>query len=361
MKAHFEKIFKPEVRKIQPYTLPKFAAEVKLDQNENPHGFPPALKAAFWARLQEKDWARYPAYDATSVRATLAQKLSLPKEQLLVANGSNALIQSLLMVIISSGDSIIIPQPTFSLYKTTVQLLSGQAAEVMLNPTDFSLPVEHVLEQAHRLRAKAVILCSPNNPTGVAYSRDQIVDILENFDGLVVVDEAYVEFSDQDLLPLLQPHDRLVLLRTLSKAYAMAGCRVGYMLAHPEIIREVSKAFVPYCISIFAEAAALVALDHQRELDEHILRLQQERERLYTTLQQLSGVTVFPSAANFFLLRFECEAREVFDGLLEQKILVRDVSHYPMLENCLRVSVGSPAENQRFLAALKPWSGAIVS
>ncbi|MDZ7268768.1 MAG: histidinol-phosphate transaminase [candidate division KSB1 bacterium] len=344
---------KPEVQSAGAYTLQRRSAAIKLDQNENPFGFPEAWKEEFWQRVKARAWERYPDFHHEELTAALADYNRLPAEQILVGNGSNSLIQALLMVTVSRGVAVVIPQPTFSLYKLTVQILSGLALEVRLNRRDFSLPVERVLEAANRMRARMIILCSPNNPTGVAYPQPQIEEIFAEFPGLVVVDEAYVEFARQDFRPLLQRYENLILLRTFSKALALANCRVGYLMAHADLVREIRKAALPYNINLFSETAALVALAHREELLQRVQEVVREREQLLTRLRQMTTLRLYPSQANFFLAEFQEPVQEVFAHLQARGILVRDVSHYPMLEQCLRLSIGTPAENEKVAAALQ--------
>lgn len=344
---------KPEVQSAEAYTLQKRSAAIKLDQNENPFGFPAALQEEFWQRVKSRDWARYPDFHHEELSQALAKLNNMPPEQILVGNGSNSLIQALLMVTISRGAGVVIPQPTFSLYKLSVQILSGLPIEVKLNRQDFSLPVERVLEEANRLRAKMIVLCSPNNPTGAAYSQKQIEEIFAEFPGLVVIDEAYAEFAQQDFRPLLRTYENLILLRTFSKALAMAGCRVGYLMAHPDLVREIRKAALPYNINVFAEAAALVALAHRGELLQRVQEVIRERDRLLALLEQMTRLRIYPTQANFFLAEFQEPVQEVFAHLLSRGILVRNVSAHPMLEKCLRISIGTPAENDKLAEALQ--------
>jgi len=353
MKKAIENLIKPEVQSVQAYSLHKSTARIKLDQNENSLGFPEELKAEFWEKIKARDWARYPEYDSSQLRQALAERYEMDSGQILVANGSNSLIQAILMVTVARGNAVVIPQPTFSLYELTVKILSGTPIELMLNRDDFSLPVERVLEQARLHNAKIIILCSPNNPTGNAYPQKQIETILNEFSGIVIVDEAYAEFADQDLRCLLKDHDNLILLRTFSKAFAMAGCRVGYLLAHGRMVHEVSKSYLPYCVSLFAETAALVSLAHRELLNKQIEVIVAERDSLVSQLGELKNLKVYPTQANFVMVEFKRSANTIFENLLAEGILVRDVSHHPMLENCLRISVGTSEENQKLVQALR--------
>jgi len=219
--------------------------------------------------------------------------------------------------------------------------------------TGLTYDVEAILKARKESRAPVTIVCSPNNPTGSSLSPAEVERLCEQGDGLVVIDEAYHEFSGQTVVPLLERHPNLVVLRTFSKAMALAGLRVGYLLASPELVREVNKARLPYNLNFFSQAAAIEALQEKDALAKSVRRLVAARERLRERLADVPGVRAWPSDANFFLL--EClgaDPRAVFAGLLRRGVLVRDVTSYPMLSRCLRVSVGSEKENDAFLHAL---------
>jgi histidinol-phosphate aminotransferase len=254
------------------------------------------------------------------------------------------------VVTVEKGKHVVIPQPTFTLYKLLTTILGGICEEVYLT-RHLEFDVEKLLDAARR--ADITIICSPNNPTGCLIKQSDLVEILKAASGLVVVDEAYHEFSQQSVVPLLADFKNLIVLRTFSKAMAMAGLRVGYLLGDPELVKEISKAKLPYNLNIFSTTAAEAAAEHFHLLKPQIELIIQERERLFYQMQNLPGIKAYPSHANFIVFETEVDPLEVFNGLYADGILVRDVSRYPMLEKCLRVSIGSPAENDRFLASLK--------
>jgi histidinol-phosphate aminotransferase len=202
--------------------------------------------------------------------------------------------------------------------------------------------------------AALTIVCSPNNPTGGVLARDAIARLCAEGDGLLVVDEAYHEFAGETAVPLLSEHPNLVVLRTFSKAMALAGLRVGYLLAHPDLVREIDKARLPYNVNFFSQMAALAALEERGVLDAQVKHLVGLREALMAELRRLPGVRAYPSRANFILMELEeAEPRAVFESLYAAGILVRDVTAYPRLGRCLRVTVGSEAENAAFIDALR--------
>lgn len=245
---------------------------------------------------------------------------------------------------------MVIPEPTFTLYALMTTILGGEAIRVRLTARlEYDVPA---LITAHRKHGMSVI-CSPNNPTGNDIS-SAAVENLCNHGGLVVVDEAYHEFAEESVVPLLEKHPNLVVLRTFSKAMGMAGLRVGYLLASPELVREVNKARLPYNLNFFSQAAAIAAIEcYEAQLLPNVKRLVRLREELASSLGRLAGVRVYPSKANFLLVELaEADPKAVFEALYAKGVLVRDVTSYPMLERCLRISVGSETENAAFLAAI---------
>jgi histidinol-phosphate aminotransferase len=351
---NLEKYVKPEVLGLKGYHLTKREHTLKLDQNENPFGFPEPLKEKFWQRIKALDWGRYPDFQMESLTAKIADFMQLPEENVVVGNGSNSLIQALLAVALSPRDRLIVPEPTFTLYGLTGKLLGAEVVTCPLHPEDFSLPLPEILQAAQAPSAKMLVLCTPNNPTGNSFPLPHIEILLREFPGLVVIDEAYLEFSRQDAKPLLHTHENLVILRTFSKAMSLAGLRVGYLLAAPEICAEVKKARLPYSVNLFTEVAATLALEEVHVLKKRVETILAQRDDLWLALRAFSGLKVYPSDANFFLVRAQNGAA-LFQHLLQDGILVRDVSGYPGLENCLRISVGRPEENQKLLESLKNW------
>lgn len=343
-------VIKAEVRGLSAYTLKHFAADVKLDQNENPYELPADLKREVIDRVLHRPWGRYPEFVPASMIETLSKFTGWPEEGILVGNGSNELIQASLAVTLGPGRRIAVPQPTFTLYKLMATTLQATISEVLLHPETLAFDVDRLLETARE--ADVVVVCSPNNPTGGLLEREALLALLDAAKGLVLVDEAYHEFSGQSVLPLLAAHPNLAVLRTFSKAMSMAGLRFGYMMAHPGIAREIYKAKLPYNVNVFTLAAAEIVIERRAALDENIRKLVSERERVFAELQRRPAVKVFPSRTNFILIRTARPARALFDALYALGVLVRDVSSYPLLDRCLRVSIGLPEENDRFLSAL---------
>jgi len=344
---------KPAVRSLGAYTLAARRAPVKINQNENPYDLPDALKRRVMEQALARPWSRYPEFDPKELVEALAAFAGWRPDGVLAGNGSNELIEALLLVTVGAGTRVVIPEPTFTLYALMTRILGGEIVSVPLGPElEFDAGA---LRQAQReSRAAVTIVCTPNNPTGGILGLPEIERLCDESDGLVVVDEAYHDFSGISAVPLLAAHPNLVVLRTFSKAMSLAGARVGYLLASAELVGEVNKARLPYNINFFSQMAALATLEEwgafRRVVDELVI----ERERVFEALCGLGGVKAYPSKANFILFELtETDPKRVFESLYADGVLVRDVTSYPRLGRALRVTVGSPVENEAFLAGLR--------
>lgn len=346
---------KPGVRALSAYTLRHYQPRIKLNQNESPYDVPAELKRRLQAELADRPWNRYPPFVADSFIGAVSEAMSWPHEGILVANGSNELIQAALAVVVGPGVSVVIPEPTFTLYRLMTEVGGGTVVSVALD-AGLRFDVEGITRAARDSEAAAVVLCTPNNPTGGVLSREEILRIHDGCESLILLDQAYVEFGGYDARELLEGRPRLIILRTFSKAMALAGLRAGYLLGDPAVVTEVNKAKLPYNINFFTEAVAAGVLRHREMLRPQVEAMRVQRERIERTLGELPGLRVFPSAANFVLFRVEADAidhLEVFRRLLEEHgILVRDVSRYPLLAGCLRVNAGTPEETGEFLGAM---------
>lgn len=346
---------KPTVRELGAYTLRHYEPRIKLNQNESPYDVPAELKRRLWDRLADRPWNRYPPFVASDFIAAVAEATGWMEDGVLVGNGSNELIQALLATVVEPGISVVVPEPTFTLYQLLTGVGGGSPIAVPLGET-FRFRIEAIVEAAVATDAAAIILCTPNNPTGCALTREEIERIHDATASLIVLDQAYVEFGGYDAIPLLRDRPRIIILRTFSKAMSMAGLRAGYLLGHPELVCEIAKAKLPYNLNFVTETVAAEVLRSRHLLEPQVETIRAERDRLLAGLSRIDGITVFPSDANFILFRVERDdltEKIVFQRLLEKHgVLVRDVSGYPMLERCLRVNAGAPGENTVFLEAM---------
>jgi len=344
---------KPAVRNLRAYSLSSHRASVKINQNENPWDVPENVKAETLRRLGSRRWSRYPEFVATSLQEGLADFASWKADGVIAGNGSNELIQSLLMVTVSEAKRVLISEPTFALYRQVTTVLGGQVVSVPLTAT-FEFDVTALTEAVQDSKPEVVILCSPNNPTGSLIEDADLIQLLETALGLVVIDEAYHEFAGHSVVPLLKDFPNLVVLRTFSKALGLAGMRIGYLLAAPQLVTEIRKAVLPYNLNVFSQTVAEVAVEmYEAELQPLVKRIIAERERLFAELSVIEGLQPVASRANFMIVRTTVEPRQLFNELLVREILVRDVSGYPMLKDYFRFNVGTPQENDQLIKALK--------
>src|SRR5438552_10007278 len=287
-------VIKPEVRGLTAYTLKHFDADVKLDQNENPYELPADLKQEVVDRVLRRPWGRYPEFVPAAIIKTLSQFTGWPEDGILVGNGSNELIQASLSVTLGPGRRLAVPQPTFTLYKLMATTLQADVNQILLDPDNFIFDADKLIAASRK--ADVIVVCTPNNPTGNLLEREALIEVLKNARrGIVLVDEAYHEFSGQTALPLLAEHRNLVVLRTFSKAMSMAGLRFGYMMAHPEVAREVNNSKLPYNVNIFTLAAAEIVIEKRSALNRGIAALVRERDRVFAELQKRQNVRAFPS------------------------------------------------------------------
>lgn len=348
-----ERSIKPEVRALRAYSLSPHRASIKINQNENPWDAPSRIKEEVIRRFAQRKWSRYPDFIPTDLLERLADFAEWRPDGVIAGNGSNELIQALLMVTVERGKRVLICEPTFALYKQVATVLGAVVESVPLT-SEFQYDFNALLRAVEDIQPDVIIVCSPNNPTGCVISESDLATLLARAQGVVVVDEAYHEFSGRSVVPLLGEHENLVVLRTFSKAMALAALRVGYLLSSPELVREISKALLPYNLNAFSQTAAVVALEmYEIELQPLVQEIVLERNRLFAELSVIDGLAPVESQANFMIVRSVLEPKMVFSGLLERDILIRDVSKYPMLGEYFRLSVGTPEENDLLLMALK--------
>lgn len=354
-------VVKSAVRNLRAYSLSPDRATIKINQNENPWDAPARIKEETLRRLANRQWSRYPDFIPVELHRRLGEFAAWDPEGVLAGNGSNELIQALLMVTVSDRKRVLISEPTFALYRQVATVLGGEVLSVPLNDA-FQFDTERLLRVIERTSPDVVILCSPNNPTGCQISDEDLRSILSTATGLVVIDEAYHEFSEHSVVPLLNEFQNLVVLRTFSKAMALAAFRVGYLLAAPDLVTEIRKALLPYNLNAFSQAAAEVAIElYVNELQPLVRAIIAQRDVLFGELSEIQGLTPVASRANFMIVKSDVGPKKIFEELLIRDILIRDVSSYPMLNDYFRFSVGTPEENEKLIAALRDLSGQIVS
>ena len=305
--------------------------------------------------LGRMDFNRYPDRDATALREAIAAFHGVGADGVFCGNGSNEVLQCLLLAYGGAGRCAAVFEPTYALHRHIAQVTATAVASGWRLP-DHRLDMAVVAEVLEAARPVVTFLCSPNNPTGRAEPPEVVAEVLRAAPGLVVVDEAYGQFSPWSALDLLRSgapgSDRLVVVRTFSKTWSMAACRLGYLVASPAVVAGCAAVALPYHLDAIKQVAGRLALAHADAMEGRVARITEERGRVATALGDMA-VETWPSDANFILFRpLHRPATDVWQDLLDQSVLVRDCSRWPGLDECLRVTVGTPAENDRFLAAL---------
>jgi len=347
------RLIRPEVRKLAAYHIDETPTRIKLDAMENPFSMPDDVKQRIAEAAKNAAVNRYPDPSAKKLKQAIAGMWGMEPAQMVLGNGSDELIQA---VVLAFGGPVLIPTPTFAMYEITSRALGQNVVTVPLNK-DFSLDPDKLINKAKQVKAKVIFLACPNNPTGNRFSDDAIMRILEKTNAAVVIDEAYFSFSGKTYLRRLKDHPNMIIFRTLSKI-GLAGLRIGVLSAAPGVIAEMNKIRLPYNISVLSQAAASVVLERWDVLYEQISLLISERERLYNTLARMQGITAYPTETNFILFRTDKDATRVYTKLKQAGILIKNLSRPGPLKNCLRVTVGTPIENNEFAAALRKLAAA---
>lgn len=346
--------FRKSVLELSPYNVSGHPARIKLNQNESPFDIPEELKKEIIEEFVRISWNRYPEVFSTALPRQFAELYGLPEESFIVSNGSNELIYTVVMSLVQEGTDVLIPQPTFYLFEKVVRILGGNIIKVYADANlDFN--GTEILEAARKMNSGMIIIGSPNNPTGKSVSPEFIAKLLGVTKAIVLIDEAYIEFSpNESVIGLTRSAKNLIVLRTFSKAFSLAGLRVGYLVANPETTFQILKVKIPFTVNPLSEFTALKLLEHRRLFTERTEFLKEQKSKMMEGLRAMPGVRVVDSDTNFFLFSSPTPAGELFGQLLERKsVLVRDVTSYPMLENYLRVNVGSEDECDSFLDGVR--------
>jgi histidinol-phosphate aminotransferase len=325
--------------------------EVRLNTNESPFPPPAAWSEAFRAGLADLAWNRYPDRSARALREAIAVHHGVVAEQVFAANGSNEVLQAVCLAYGGPGRSVVTFEPTYALHSHIAHLTGTAVIEARRSPS-FTVNPDVAAGVLERERPTITFLCSPNNPTGTPEDPATVRAVAARAPGLVVVDEAYGDFAEWSAVGLVDDAAPVVVVRTFSKTWALAALRLGYLIGPAEVVATLERAALPYHLDAAKQLAGRLALAFRGEMADRVAALVGERRRLAAALARLP-VKVWPSQANFLLFRPETrKAAEVWQGLVERSVLVRDASTWAGLDGCLRVTVGSPEEDDRFLAAL---------
>jgi histidinol-phosphate aminotransferase len=345
-------IVRDEVRAISAYHVPDSRGLVKLDAMENPYGLPPELSAEIASLSAQAALNRYPDPAATALKAALRNSMGVPDGMdVLLGNGSDELIQIVALAVNRPGAVLVSVEPSFVMFRMVATFTGIRHVGVPL-ASDFSLDVPRLLSAIAEHGPAVTFLAYPNNPTGNLFDAGAIRGVIEASPGLVVVDEAYHAFAGKSFVPELSRYPNLLVMRTLSKL-GLAGLRLGLLIGRPEWLSELDKLRLPYNVNVLTQLIAARVLERRDVLDAQAAAIRAERARLFASLQSVPGARAFPSDANFILFRVP-RAEAVFSGLKARGVLIKNLSNsHSSLSDCLRVTVGTPEENDQFLAALK--------
>ena len=346
---------RPDVALMDGYHSPQLDVRVRLNTNESPETPPAGWTDALAEAMRSIDWNRYPDREALELRTAIGRLHGVGPEQIFVANGSNEVLQTVMLTFGGPGRTAAVWEPTYALHShiariTGTGVIEGERAD------DFSTDLGEVARVIAAARPEISFLCSPNNPTGVVDDESVVretLSMVEGVDGLLVVDEAYGQFAPWSATGLIADDVPIVVTRTFSKTWSMAAARLGYLIGPSWLVAELDKVVLPYHLDAFKQLAGTLALDHVEAMNERVQRLVAERSRLVGRLEELD-LEVWPSGANFVLFRPRSKpGAEVWQQLVDRSVLVRNCSSWPRLEGCLRVTIGTTDEDDTFLAALE--------
>ncbi len=349
-----ERWVRSEIRALAAYHVPDPGDLIKLDAMENPYRWPPEMVEAWLAVLRDTPVNRYPDSAAVEVKAALREAMPIPADaDILLGNGSDELIQMIALAVAGEGRTVLAPEPSFVMYRMIGLFTGMDYVGVPLRGDDFALDMPAMLAAIEKHQPAVLFLAYPNNPTGNLWPESELRRLIEACPGLVVVDEAYAPFAGASLLAAVAEYPNLVVMRTVSKM-GLAGLRLGLLVGATEWLSEFDKVRLPYNINVLTQVSARFALQHREVFDAQSEAICRERERLFTALQGMAGIAVYPSRANFLLFRVASgQAGRVFASLREQGVLIKNLhAASAQLSDCLRVTVGTPEENRRFLDAL---------
>ncbi len=349
-----QNLFRQELATMQAYQVPDSDGFVKLDAMENPYPFPEALQDQWLSTLKNVALNRYPDPQASRLKESFRKVFAFsPKLEIMLGNGSDELIQLLILAVAKPDACILTVTPSFSMYKLIAEYVGVRVIEIPLVTESFALPIELISKAIKKHKPALIFLACPNNPTGTLWPLEKVEQIVQETSGLVIVDEAYTPFTAYSLISLIEKYPHALMLRTLSKM-GLAGLRLGWLMGEEQWLTELNKLRLPYNINALTQASAEFALHNISVFDEQARRICDQREQLINAMQNIKGIKVFPSEANFILFKtIHKDAELVFNYLIENKIMIKNVANNDLLKDCLRVTVGTESENQIFLAALK--------
>lgn len=346
-----EEIVREEIRNLKAYQVKEFPVEIKLDANESSYCLPEEFLDELFSAIKKVSFNRYPDPNAVKLKEVICQDLGVDRDKLIIGNGSDELIQSIIIAFGGERERVLFPVPTFAMYEILSIALGQVPIKVPLDDK-WDLDLDAMKRAIKEENPRIIFLSFPNNPTGNCFSSDKVLEIISLSKGIVVLDEAYFDFGRKSFLDSLKDFKNLIVLRSLSKI-GMAGLRIGMMIADSRLVEQVAKVKLPYNVNIISQEIARFILTNKGIIDRQIGLIIKEREKLAGEMKGFDTITPFPTNANFILFKEKSDNRIIWDALLKNGILIKDLNHMEFLKNCLRVTIGTEQENRRFLEALK--------
>jgi histidinol-phosphate aminotransferase len=348
-----ENLMRDHLKDFKNYVIPENNYKYVLNANESPFNLfeDPDLKCKLLEAIKEYKTNIYPDGSSSILRSALSEYLKLGSDQIICANGSDELIPMIFTAFLNPGEAVVSHYPSFDMYKISAQIAQGNFIGVE-DLESHKIDVEGIISAAKKNNAKLIFLCVPNNPTGHSIDKKDIIRIIEHSPGIVILDEAYVEFSDANCIDLIEKYENLIVLRTFSKAFGMAGLRVGYALGQKKMINILNKVKQPYNLNSMSQLIASWAIENRAPIIEKIKYLSNERDYLYEKLKGIPGITVYESQSNFILIKV-ADGEKVNSAMLKNSVLLKYFDKKPMLENCFRITVTTRETNDLILEILK--------
>jgi len=347
-----------DILKLIPYKPQKEVCKVKLDANESPYDVPLEVKIRIWNRLQNEHFNHYSDPSCDELRERLSKYTGVRPEQIFVGNGADEVIFNIILAFAGPGRDVIIPFPTFSSYEIYATVAGSNVIKVPIMRKKqhtrwvWDLDVIKIKKHFSKDKPQLLFICYPNNPTGDYFDEEKVLDLIESFNGIVAVDEAYFEFGGKTFINKLYQFPHLVIIRTFSKIFSLAGLRIGYAIGYEDLIKQLNKVKLPYNVNLFSQIAAVEILKEMDWLKAMQREFTKAREMLQMELNNIKGIQVYPSSTNFFLCELEKSRDFVYEELLKRGILTRSFSD-EILKNTLRFCIGTPEQNKYLLSCLK--------
>lgn len=348
---------KENVRKLKAYSVESKRLEIKLDANENPYSIPDKIENILKSKVSYENLNRYPDARAVKLCSKLAEYVGngINGEMVMVGDGSDELINIIISAYLSKGSAILLPTPGFAMYNVFSSINEGRIIQFERDE-DFNIDMDRMIEVIKEEKPTLVFLCNPNNPTGTLTDRESIIKLIESSECMVVIDEAYYEFSGLSVADLINKYDNLIIMRTLSKAWGLAGLRLGYLVSNKNIINDLLKVKSPFNVNSITQDIGCLFLDYKDYMVERTEMILKEREWLIQSLKSINDIKIFDTSANFIMIKVK-DAQNISDKLREAGIAIRNFNNYQGIKDCIRITVGTREENNRLIEILKVHAG----